>query len=57
MNIHVKEIAFTYRDVLDEKVIAFINNGRLQKTFLNPIKEKMKYMMQNGIVKWYISIT
>ncbi|CZT99877.1 hypothetical protein CYL21_2519 [Plasmodium falciparum NF54] len=52
-----KEIAFTYRDVLDEKVIAFINNNKLKKTFLNPIKEKMKYMMQNGIVKWYISIT
>ncbi|SOV18798.1 conserved Plasmodium protein, unknown function [Plasmodium gaboni] len=52
-----KEIAFTYRDILDEKVIPFINDNKLKKTFLNPIKEKMRYMMQNGIVKWYISIT
>ncbi|KMZ78250.1 hypothetical protein PVIIG_02249 [Plasmodium vivax India VII] len=51
------KIKFTREDTLDDKISEFIESNNLKKIFLSPFREKLKYMLQNDLPKWSMSIT
>ncbi|KEG03160.1 conserved Plasmodium protein, unknown function [Plasmodium vinckei vinckei] len=52
-----KHIIFTRDDIIDDKINSFISFYGLKKLFLNPLREKIKYMLQKDLLNWNVNIT
>ncbi|CAD2093562.1 conserved Plasmodium protein, unknown function [Plasmodium vinckei brucechwatti] len=52
-----KHIVFTRDDIIDDKINNFIRFYGLKKLFLNPLREKIKYMLQKDLLNLNVNIT
>ncbi|SCM07887.1 conserved Plasmodium protein, unknown function [Plasmodium chabaudi adami] len=52
-----KHIVFTRDDIIDDKINNFITFYGLKKLFLNPIREKINYMLEKDLLNMNANIT